>query len=114
MTGAERITAERERQVVEEGWTPNHDDDTHTLGELAAAGACYALLGTRWKDSSILGAPLVSSILWPWEREWWKPANYPDPPYPPDVHIDRRQKDLVRAGALIAAEIDRLERQRRA
>lgn len=111
--GAARIGAERQRQIEAEGWTPEHDD-AHTLGELAAAGACYALLGTRWKDSTILGTPLVASVLWPWERQSWKPADYPDPPYTADVHIDRKQKDLVRAGALIAAEIDRLERQRRA
>lgn len=110
--GVDLIAAERRRQVESEGWTPDHDDG-HTLAELAVAGACYALLGTRWKDSTILGEPLVASILWPWGAGDWKPADYPDPPYTPDVHIDRKVKDLVRAGALIAAEIDRLERQRR-
>ena len=110
--GAEMIAVERQRQKDAEGWTPEHDDE-HTLGELAAAAACYALINTRWKDAAILGEPLIASILWPWEREWYKPAEYPDPPYGPNLHIDRRVKDLVRAGALIAAEIDRLERQRR-
>lgn len=111
MNGAELIAAERQRQVEAEGWSPEHDDD-HTLGELAAAGACYALQTTRWRDSTILGAPLVRSILWPWHIEWWKPAEYPDPPYDRDVHRDKDVKDLVRAGALIAAEIDRLLRGR--
>ena len=110
--GAEMIAVERERQMRQEGWTPEHDDQ-HTLGELAAAGACYALLNTRWKDSSVLGSRLIPDNLWPWEREWYKPADYPDPPYSENVHLDKHVKDLVRAGALIAAEIDRLERQRR-
>lgn len=107
------IAAERQRQVEREGWTPDHDDG-HTLNELAAAGACYALLETRWKDSGVLGKRLVRDILWPWQWEEFKPADYPDPPFGPDVHIDKKVKNLVRAAALIAAEIDRLERQRRA
>lgn len=109
MNGAELIAQERERQIVEEGWTEDHDD-AHTRGELATAGACYALLGTRWRDASILGNPLLSGVLWPWHQTWWKPAEYPDPPYTPSVHRDRKIKDLVRAGAFIAAEIDRLQR----
>jgi hypothetical protein len=32
---------------------------------------------------------------WPWSFEWWKPKD--------------RIRNLVRAGALIAAEIDRLQ-----
>lgn len=112
-SGVALIAAERQRQIEQEGWTPEHDDG-HILGEMAAAGASYALLGTRWKDASILGAPLIRSILWPWGAEWFKPTEYPDPPYTPNVFIDKRVRDLVKAGALIAAEIDRLQRSRRA
>lgn len=108
-SGSELIAAERQRQIDAEGWTPGHDDG-HTLGEMAVAGACYALLATRWKDASVLGAPLVRSILWPWDDEWFKPTDYPEPPYTPNIHIDRHVRDLVKAGALIAAEIDRLQR----
>lgn len=111
MNGAELIAAERQRQIEQEVWTPEHDDG-HTLGELAAAGACYALHTTRWKDASALvGGRLVRDILWPWDAEWWKPAEYPEPPYHANVHRDKDVKDLVRAGALIAAEIDRLQRE---
>src|SRR5665213_827262 len=73
--GASLIAHERKRQIETEGWTPEHDD-AHTLGELAAAGACYALLATRWRDSSILGRTLIRAILWPWEAKWFKPAEY--------------------------------------
>lgn len=112
--GATLIAAERRRQIDAEGWSPEHDDG-HTLGELAAAGACYALLGTRWRDSSALvGGQLIRHILWPWESEWFKPTDYPDPPWTADVHIDKHVRDLVKSGALIAAEIDRLQRTRRA
>lgn len=111
-SGAELIAAERERQIEQEGWTPEHDDG-HTLGELAAAGACYALLTTRWKDArALVGGSLIRDILWPWEREWFKPAEYLEPPYTANAHRDKDVRDLVRAGALIAAEIDRLQRGR--
>lgn len=109
-TGVELIAAERQRQIGAEGWTPEHDDG-HTLSELAVAGACYTLQTTTWRDASALvGGRLVMDILWPWQWEEFKPAEYPDPPYDGNVHRDKHIKDLVRAGALIAAEIDRLLR----
>jgi hypothetical protein len=82
--GAELIAAERRRQVEEEGWTAEHDD-AHDDGELARAGAAYAAF---------------SYALWPWDRSWWRPE--------PGDDIRR----LVKAGALIVAEIDRLQRAR--
>lgn len=53
MSGVDFIATERQRQLDDEGWTPEHDD-IHTLGELAVAGACYALLCTTWRDSTVL------------------------------------------------------------
>ena len=91
MTGAELIAHERERQMLPassggEGNTKEHDD-AHTGGEMAIAAACYILRGMHKK--------MVPS-MWPWEAAWWKPS---DP-----------IRNLVKAGALIAAEIDRLQR----
>ena len=88
-TGIELIAAERERQIKEEGWTPEHDAQ-HTGDELARAAVCYAL-PDRIPDT----IPLV----WPWAEEWFKPT-------PGD-----RIRELTKAGALIAAEIDRLQNQ---
>lgn len=82
--GASAIAAERERQVRVEGWTPEHDD-THVTGELIRAAICYAK-----------GFGNAPGVHWPWPDSWWKPKD--------------RRSDLVRAGALIAAEIDRLDR----
>lgn len=92
MDGAALIAAERRRQVDAEGWTVDHDD-THRTGELAKAAACYA--SEAWM-------PLTESHRnpppdWPWERRWWKPTGDPI-------------RDLVKAGALIAADIDRRQR----
>lgn len=100
--GAELIAAERERQITEEGWTEKHDD-THEPGDLAIAGACYALGAAsysapsqshRWKLRE------VAKELWPWGGHWWKPEKA------------NPVRELVKAGALIAAEIDRLEREK--
>lgn len=94
--GAVQIANERARQINCESWTPEHDDE-HNKGELAFAGACYAFhagdQARGFRHPTHATAPLT---YWPWGAEWWKPK---DP-----------IRDLVRAGALIAAEIDRLQR----
>lgn len=74
------ISVERQRQIEEEGWTPEHDD-RHANGELACAAACY-----------VIG----DAERWPWHKSWWKPRS--------------RRSNLVRAAALIVAEIERLDR----
>lgn len=91
MTGAELIAAERERQVRSEGWTSGHDA-THKRGELAMAAACYLLHETGNVYFHPAGG--MPPMAWPWQSAWWKPKD--------------RMRDLVKAGALIAAEIDRL------
>lgn len=84
------VLAERRRQLVDEVWTIKHDDN-HTAGQLAGAAACYALTGAEhW------GAPLAIEQFWPWLKSWWKPTN--------------KRRNLVKAGALILAEIERLDR----
>lgn len=91
MSGTELITAERKRQIEVEGWTPEHDD-SHDAGDLVAAAICYA----QNAGQHIIGAPPRE---WPWAVKWWKPS--PNDPI----------RDLVKAGALIAAEIDRRLRE---
>lgn len=91
------ITAERLRQLEKENWTSEHDD-SHVEGELAVAASCYIIAGLDMADK--LQPWLSKSSLiadWPWDPEWLKIS--PDP-----------IRNLVKAGALIAAEIDRLQR----
>lgn len=98
------IAAERARQVAEEGWTPQHDDE-HDDSELAIAGALYALYPT-----------VPTDVRWPWRRivdNGRSAGEY----IPVDVGPDgdgrkrhSRRKRLVIAGALIVAEIERLDR----
>ena len=100
--GAELIAAERERQITIEGYTPKSDDRViHGIGDIAVAAACYAI-PSYIRDVTPLGdktRPIIS-WLWPWRKELWKPT-------PND-----RIKELTKAGALLAAEIDRLIRAR--
>ena len=95
--GVEAIAAERKRQMEVEGWTPEHDDDEHGGEQLAAAASAYLLhdLGVPVLDHGAI--PCLNRRVWPWGFAWWKPKSY--------------RKNLIRAGALIAAEIDRLDRK---
>lgn len=107
MTGVERIAAERQRQIDVEGWTPEHDDK-HINGELAEAAACYA-------NPTIAVDPRISTPEgWPWAAGWWKPGiDYRNQFIRHSSlhgHVEGRIRDLVKAGALLAAEIDRLQR----
>jgi hypothetical protein len=99
-TGVQLIEEERARQVNEEGYTPS-DDDRWFNGELANAASCYA---------ETPGTKLISinkhwdiyyrrMHRWPFDDKMWKPT-------PKD-----RIRELIKAGALIAAEIDRLKRK---
>jgi hypothetical protein len=95
MTAAlDDIAAERQRQIESEGWTAEHDD-SHALGEMATAAACYALSANGFKREALWE-------FWPksWGVYWLKPKD--------------RRRDLVKAGALIVAEIERLDRSREA
>lgn len=89
------VLAERRRQIESEGWTPEHDDK-HADGELAKAAACYA---AGWKIDVYqrFGFHEYRQFrMWPWHPKWWKPKD--------------RRHDLVRAAALIIAEIERIDR----
>ncbi len=77
---ASDVLAERQRQIEVEGWTAEFDDG-YRDNELARAAACYAVGVTAY---------------WPWDLDWWKPSE--------------RRRDLVKAAALLIAEIERLDR----
>ena len=86
-TGIELIAEERQRQIEKEGWTPEHNDE-HNDQSLLAAAVCYA-------ETTLMGEGRTI-YNWPWDEREFKPSN--------DV------RNLVKAGALIAAEIDRINR----
>lgn len=81
------VLAERQRQVTAEGWTAERDDG-YQNSELADAAACYAIHAHNQGFST--------PAYWPWSQDWWKQTS--------------PRRDLVKAGALILAEIERLDR----
>jgi hypothetical protein len=81
------VISERQRQRSVEGWTSEHDD-AYQNSELADAAACYAIHAHNQGFST--------PAHWPWAPEWWKQSG--------------ARRDLVKAGALILAEIERLDR----
>jgi hypothetical protein len=97
MTGAGLIAAERQRQIDEEGYSQRHDAE-HVDESLALAACAYAIPSTwrRFKSANEAGSPSVP-VTWPWAARFWRPTP------------DDRVRELVKAGALIAAEIDRLQ-----
>jgi hypothetical protein len=91
---ARAVLAERQRQISAEGWTPEHDDE-HDSGSMAIAAACYAIADR--KDVQV--QTLNIRMLWRWTGWadlWFKPKD--------------RRHNLVRAGALIIAEVERIDR----
>jgi hypothetical protein len=77
---------------------------------MALAAGCYAMFASAsdaQRRATDLHASMTTDLrtlkgwsafleIWPWDRKWWKPKD--------------RRRDLVRAGALILAEIERLDR----
>lgn len=101
--GAQRIARERVRQVEREGWSADHDD-AHGRGELLDAAMCY-LVAAQAADFGPTCVTYDGGYRpgegtprdWPWHPDWWKPSEDP-------------ARNLEKAGALIAAEIDRRQR----
>lgn len=110
LDGAARIAAERRRQVAKEGYTAEHDDE-HEDSALAIAAVCYAACaaGSPVYVRHDYAAGTSYNDPWPWER--CSDAR----PYNGNV-VQLAESDaqrirlLEKAGALIAAEIDRLLR----
>lgn len=96
-TGIELIEAERERQISQEGWTPEHDD-AHVRGELATAATCYRTAGKMVEggDAASVATEKVKG-LWPWDMSWLKVSDEPI-------------KNFIKAGALYRAHADRAKR----
>lgn len=86
--GVRDVIVERRRQINIEGWSSHHDDQ-HSYGEMALAAGCYAMFGLCFNA----GDP---PKYWPWDKKWWKPSD--------------KRRNLVKAAALIIAEIERIDR----
>lgn len=88
------IREERQGQIEQHGWTPEHDD-THDQGQIGLAAAEYA----RRAGEQSLGIYRADTPHgWPFSGDSWKPSY-------------DRKRNLVKAGALILAELERVIRE---
>lgn len=92
MTGAELISEERKRQIEVEGYDKEHDADEyyHDVDAFVKAAVSYSIIDLKDSQENYAYA------WWPWNETSWKPKD--------------RLRNLVRAGALIAAAIDKLNK----
>ncbi|PPU15573.1 hypothetical protein XacyCFBP2565_07045 [Xanthomonas arboricola pv. corylina] len=97
-TGVQAIAEERARQVQVEGMTPEGDAG-YRYGQLAWAAVAYLQLSAmELRDGGRAHIATASPpACWPWDASWWKPRDV--------------RRDLVRAGALIAAQLDAIDQQ---
>ena len=102
------LAGERAQQITEEGFAPEWDDRQDRPADLALAAAAYAAFSAMENEDtrehhrqSLWGfVPGFSGIigqLWPWPAQWFKPGD--------------RRRELVKAGALILAQLERLYRE---
>jgi hypothetical protein len=110
MNGIELIAHERDRQIAKEGYTPELDD-TQVSGQIAWAAACYAAPNRIYIERQLAGAVHFNDP-WPWvsyvdKRPRPSKGNFAEPE---KATAEERIRLLVKAGALCAAEIDRLKR----
>ncbi|MHC2481589.1 hypothetical protein [Rhizobium leguminosarum] len=97
------IASERRRQVEVEGFSPAHDD-MYNRGELVRAAVNYAAAASvgiylSSTHDNINPPPFRNhgqAVRWPWSYDRWKSTT--------------PRRDLVKAAALLVAEIERLDR----
>ena len=101
MSVIDEIEIERQRQISDEGWSHSHDDK-HQSGEIAGAAAAYAQVAADQAEYAALD--MIGEDLdemdppdsWRWAYCWFKPKD--------------ARRNLIRAAALIVAEIERIDR----
>ena len=91
-TGIEQIKEERERQLNELGYTLEHDQMYDSPQDMIVAACIYANLGIEEHPDHEFLHQMADA--WPWDLKYFKPKD--------------QRRNLVRAGALIAAALDRL------
>ncbi|KKL88361.1 hypothetical protein LCGC14_1925440 [marine sediment metagenome] len=109
MNGTELIQKERKRQIESEGWSAKHDSK-HTDASLALAAVCYAAPGRLFVRKDYANGPAFED---PWPESWEErhdKREFDGNVLIPNEKLPKKQRirNLVKAGALIAAEIDRL------
>ena len=98
LSGTEVIARQRAKDAAR--FSAEHDDHHHQRGQLVEAAMTYLQPESERACSDGLRSAGVP-YMWPWSSLSWNPS-------PED-----RIKELGKVGALVAAEIDRLQRDSR-
>jgi hypothetical protein len=96
-SGADLIATERRRQIEVEGWDAANDAGNDEQ-EMVYGASAYLQSVMHPHHHPNMKRDFILNMYWPrqWNPAWFKPTT--------------PIRDLVKAGALIAAEIDRLQR----
>lgn len=93
------IAEERTRQIDHEDRDRDGDDAYNTDGELAMGAAAYAISAASHivpaGEARKVRRAIQANVTWPWPSGF-KPKN--------------ARRDLIRAAALLVAEVERLDR----
>lgn len=110
--GAQMIVAERQRHLTDKGWTAEHDDQ-HIDQSMAMVCALYAAPVRLYE---MTGGGRSYHFVDPWPGSWgskWDRRRVDQKGQLKERSLDEQVEDLTKAGALAAAEIDRLLRMKR-
>lgn len=107
--GSAEICRERIRHKTEEGWSDAHDD-AHDNQELARAAACYANPFNRFISRDGISLRIYRKVWWPFNDRWWKPDTTGQEDTTTKEYLNGRVNELRKAGSMVAAEIDRINR----
>ena len=104
--GVDLIASERHRQITK-GYTPEIDARLPD-GSLSMAAVCYAMDEQLFMTTEQSGGVLYSDP-WPWDPEFDHRVKSDGDVVVYKLSLQERIKQLTKAGALIAAEIDNLQ-----
>lgn len=113
-TGAEMITLERARQIEVKKYNAEHDD-THSEGELCLAAISYAAPDRAYVLTRRGGDAFTFEDPWPWDEDSDNRRSGTGDIMSNSLNhqsVEDRIEQLAKAGAFLAAEIDRFQRLR--
>lgn len=94
--GVQLIAKERLRQIHVEHHSKEGDIVNNEANTLSNAALCYLIPPDQREEVEDPDGVSLLEYFWPWESIYFKPTP------------DDRMRELTKAGALVAAEIDRI------
>jgi hypothetical protein len=113
-SGVELIADERRRQIEEEKYSLEHDRSVNKCGQLSWAAIAYAAPGRVYRRMGLGESNFKFVDPFPWDIQYdvrLRTRKADRGSFcPSEYEKEERMSLLIKAGALIAAEIDRLNK----